>query len=297
MKGCHRVGEKKSRGRREHGRKRMTTKSMQSLVLTSPPPAAHPSCIHLDGYRRSWCQTTGCEHTPTTRTHTWSNRERTATHTCKRHTEEGSIYWRGGETPSLFLSLLLPPPPLPPSLSFLFAILAQCAHPSGSGCSDDVLPAATTARSLFGRRAADWHALWLYPSVRLSIPPSFAAFASPLSAATHVANCVPSFSIISVSLSLSPCFSFPPVGSGGAVTIKKKKNTEINKPLPLPPSSSPSPSLSPAPRYYSHNTHTFPYVPGKQTGVGGDGKLISDMVRATPLDSAVCLCKAILVFL
>lgn len=25
----------------------------KSLVLTSPPPAAHPSCIHLDDYTKS----------------------------------------------------------------------------------------------------------------------------------------------------------------------------------------------------------------------------------------------------
>lgn len=60
-KGCHQSGGKtqQNKVRKQEEETEMKTKSMQSLVLTSPPPAAHPSCIHLDGYRRSWCQTTG----------------------------------------------------------------------------------------------------------------------------------------------------------------------------------------------------------------------------------------------
>lgn len=48
MKGCHKAG--KHIRQEKGGKNGMKTKS---LVLTSPPPAAHPSCIHLDGYRRS----------------------------------------------------------------------------------------------------------------------------------------------------------------------------------------------------------------------------------------------------
>lgn len=83
----------------------------------------------------------------------------TQTHMIKRREEPckdpHTDYW--GKTPSFFLSLSNPHHPLLHLLLlFLSSLLfSLSAHPSGSGCRDDVLPAATTARSLFGRRAED----------------------------------------------------------------------------------------------------------------------------------------------
>lgn len=46
-------------GEEKDGKTPQSRGGKQRALLTSPPPAAHPSCIHLDGDRRSWCQTTG----------------------------------------------------------------------------------------------------------------------------------------------------------------------------------------------------------------------------------------------
>lgn len=60
------TGERGWRGKQEE-------EQIKKGVLTSPPPAAHPSCIHLDGQRRSGCQTRG-RHTRWAHTHTRTTR-------------------------------------------------------------------------------------------------------------------------------------------------------------------------------------------------------------------------------
>ncbi|MEQ2296260.1 hypothetical protein AMECASPLE_023080 [Ameca splendens] len=139
-----------------------------------------------------------------------------------------------GKTPSFLL--LFNPPPHSASLSLPFSL---SAHPSGY----DVLPAATTAHSLFGPRAADRHARCLCVSVCLSVPPFFNTSLSGVSATAHAASHCPLLSVICLHLLTSDylCFFFS--GLWGRSYHKKKKG---NKQTPPPISLALAPSPSPA---------------------------------------------------
>lgn len=168
-------------------------------------------------------------------------------------------------------------PPSPPNSASPSRPFSLSAHPSGC----DVLPAATTARSLFGQRAADRHARCPCVSVAPSVPPFCNVSLSGVSDASHAASHCPLLSVICLRLPTSDylCFVFfPPVDSGGAVIKKKKKEKgEINKPLPLSPSPWLPLHLLP-PCCYSHNNYTFPYV-SLQPETWVEGNIKKDFIQ------------------
>ncbi|MED6287917.1 hypothetical protein CHARACLAT_021245, partial [Characodon lateralis] len=127
-------------------------------------------------------------------------------------------------------------PPHSASLSLPFSL---SAHPSGY----DVLPAATTAHSLFGPRAADRHARCLCVSVFLSVPPFFNTPLSAVSATAHAASHCPLLSVICLHLLTSDYLCFFSSGLWGRSYHKKKKG---NKQTPPPISLALAPSPSPA---------------------------------------------------
>ncbi len=228
-------------------------------------------------------------HTDHTQTHMINKRHtHVKTHTYT-HTEKGSVYWEG--TPSLFLSLLLPPPSL-----FLCHSLSVRTPLAPVALAMRCRQRPQHVHCLGDERQADTRSASIRPCVRPSLPP-FPRL-SPVSWPPLILLTIFPRSPSSLSLSLSlflrlPAFFFSPVGSGGAVTIKKHyRNKQTPPPTSLVLSPALSPSFSPAPLLLqSQHTHLPICVfSAWETDMGGGRpRLFSDMESVTLRDSSVCL--------